>query len=202
MLRRWALVGWAAAALAAASALTLAAPGAGDDPEPGIRALIRFTARLSLGLFLVVFAASSWQKLAPSRPSRWAVQNRRHLGLAMALSQLVHAMAILMLANLDPARFRRGLGLGTVGGLTTYLLMMLMVVTSFDGPTRWLGRKRWRILHSAGMYMLALTFLDPYGVRTARGVGLAVLPTVLLLGVRALRLAARRGRAKVIARSS
>ena len=192
MLRRWALVGWTAAALAAASLVTLAAPGAGDAPEAGIRALIRVTARLSLGLFLVVFAASSWQKLRPSRLSRWAVQNRRHLGLAMALSQLVHAAAIVMLANLDPVRFRRGLGLGTVGGLTTYVLMMLMVVTSFDRPTRWLGRKRWRILHSAGMYMLALTFLDTYGGRTARGVGLAAIPTVLLLGVLGLRLTARR----------
>lgn len=202
MLRRWALVGWAAAALAAASALTLAAPGAGDAPEAGIRALIRFTARLSLGLFLVVFAASSWQKLAPSRLSRWAVQNRRHLGLALALSQLVHAAAIVMLANLDPVRFRRGLGLGTVGGLLTYVLMMLMVVTSFDGPTRWLGRKRWRILHRAGMYMLALTFLVTYGGRTARGVPLAAVPTALLLGVLALRLAARRRRVAAVARSS
>jgi len=56
----WALTGWIAVALLAASAAVLAGAGVGEE---GVRAWIRLTARTSLALFLVVFVARPLRQL-------------------------------------------------------------------------------------------------------------------------------------------
>ena len=44
-------------------------------------------------------------------------------------------------------------------GMIAYSLLLLMMITSFNGPTRALGPKRWRILHKTGLYWFGLLFL-------------------------------------------
>ena len=44
------------------------------------------------------------------------------------------------------------------GGLV-YVTIATMLITSFDSPAQLMGRKRWRILHKAGLYFIFVAFL-------------------------------------------
>jgi len=184
-LEGWAVLLWVAAALAAisAGALLLAGP-----PELDYRRLIRATARLSITLFLVIFTASPLMRLAPSAYSRWALRNRRYLGVSLALSQAVHAVAIALLM-VTLGGFRSDSWLATGGGMVGYLLLIAMTITSFDGPARALGRARWRVLHTAGICTLFVIFLVTYAGHLGHA-PIAAVPVALLLGALALRVIA------------
>jgi DMSO/TMAO reductase YedYZ heme-binding membrane subunit len=47
---------------------------------------------------------------------------------------------------------------GAIGG-TAYLLMYLMVITSFDAPRRFLSPAAWKRLHKLGLYYNGFLFL-------------------------------------------
>jgi DMSO/TMAO reductase YedYZ heme-binding membrane subunit len=47
---------------------------------------------------------------------------------------------------------------GIVGGLA-YLLIYLMLITSFDAPARAIGAKAWRRLHKTGLYVVGFVFV-------------------------------------------
>lgn len=188
----WILVGWAALALGVLAALVLARWGAGDA---GLRAGIRATARSSWALFLAVFVASPWHRLAPSSASKWLLRNRRYLGVSMALSQLVHALFIGALVALDRDRFVARLSASTaIGGLLGYVFLALMTATSFDRTAAWLGRRRWRILHTVGVYYLWIVFAFSFFGRALRSPAYWALVIPLVLAM-ALRVVAWRRRA-------
>jgi DMSO/TMAO reductase YedYZ heme-binding membrane subunit len=44
------------------------------------------------------------------------------------------------------------------GGGLAYLLLLLMTLTSFDRSARWLGPRRWKLLHRAGIHWLWAIF--------------------------------------------
>ena len=69
-----------------------------------------------------------------------------------------------------------------------------MAATSFDRTAAWLGRRRWKVLHTVGGYYLWFVFLFTYLGNTARAPWLFA-PVVLLLAVLAVRLYARLRRA-------
>src|SRR5919109_3608715 len=71
----------------------------------GVRMVIRFTARTSLLLFCLAFAAAALALLWPNAWTRWLRRNRRYLGLSFAASHAIHAVAIVAFAKMDPARF-------------------------------------------------------------------------------------------------
>src|SRR5262249_5786643 len=93
--------------------------------EAGLRATIRTTARTSLLLFALVASASAIQRLAPGLVGRWLLAHRRHLGLAFAGSQLLHAAFIFALARAFPVSFWARLSpVSLWGGLFGYLLTL------------------------------------------------------------------------------
>ena len=85
------LIGVSTACILAACLGTLAVLGGGQD---GLRAVVRLTARTSLLLFLLAFAASAAYRLRPGPGTRWLLANRRYVGLSFASSHLVHLLAI------------------------------------------------------------------------------------------------------------
>lgn len=174
--------------VAASLALTVWLP----DPVEAVRQIVRLTARSSLLLFLLAYTASALAIVAPSGFSRWQAGNRRWLGLSFALSHALHGIAVAALATLDPALFWTLTNPGNLaGGGLAYGFIALMAATSWDGAVRRLGRRRWGLLHTAGLHYIWLVFLVSYGKRVAETPGYAVF-LALLLGALALRVLARR----------
>jgi DMSO/TMAO reductase YedYZ heme-binding membrane subunit len=177
---------WATLLVSAAVGHALAAYGAGEDAT---RLVIRQTARISVLFFSAAFAASSLLRLWPAPWSRWMMRNRRWLGLSFALSHLVHLTAILILA-----RIASNLVVDTatlIGGGLAYVFIALLAATSFDGAVRRLGVRTWRGLHKSGMYYIWALFTFSYLPRALVSAPF-IAPTLMLVGVLGLRIAAHR----------
>lgn len=148
------VVAAAAVAVAALTAVVLAVHGVG---EAGVRAGLRWTARASFVLFVPTFAASALVALRPSPSSKWLLRNRRYLGLGLAVSHGVHTVFIALYAA------RHGYPIGSQAvALVGLALLAAMAATSTDRARRRLGRRAWRALHRAGMYLLAIIFATTY----------------------------------------
>ena len=129
--------------------------------EPSFRIAIRFTARSSCILFLLAFVASSLRHIAPGSVNNWLLQNRRYLGISMAISHAFHAIAIAGVAILTSENMVRDNHLASLG----YVFIILMTITSFKRPADILGKRNWRILHAVGMYYLWLSFIVAFAER-------------------------------------
>lgn len=183
----WKLTFSLSAALIGLTVLQLLVWG-GD--EPGIRVVVRSTARTSLVLFGLAFAASSLHVLSRGAATRWILANRRYLGVSYAASHALHALALLALARAS-AEFASSVDtLTLVGGGLAYAFTFAMAVTSNDASVAALGRRRWRLLHLVGGWYIWIIFAQSYLPRAlqdpAYGPGAA-----LVLAVAGLRLAVR-----------
>ena len=150
--------------------------------------MLRATARTSLLLFLGVFLASTVRSRWPNRATEWLFDNRRYLGVSFATSHTVHFAAILALTRMsaghpDPVVLLLG-GLG-------YLFILAMVATSFDATAALLGARRWKRLHTAGIFYVWTVFVLTYLGNAAKDPKAAA-SIFLLLGALAFRLAQRR----------
>jgi hypothetical protein len=161
--------------------------------ESGVRALVRFTVRVSFLVFVVVYAAAPLRRLFPSPATRWIARNRRYLGVSFGWAHGLHGLAIALLALLLGDAFEVNLATAVGGGLA-YLLIAGMVLTSFDRTARWLGPQRWALLHRTGLHWL--WFIFALNWTAAVGVSLIYLPfaalTWALAGLRFAALRARR----------
>jgi hypothetical protein len=187
----WSLVGWAALGLAAMVGTILAVEGTGEE---GLRAVIRATARTSVTLFALAFAASSLHRAWPTAASRWILRNRRYLGVSFATSHFAHLLAIFALCGWSPAGVlvEGGLVGVTLGGVG-YLFLAAMTITSFDRTAAWLGPRRWKRLHTVGAYYLWTIFFVSFTPRAFGSPPYAIF-ALGLLGVLVLRLRTRTAR--------
>ena len=157
-IQKWQIVKTSTTIIAVAFGIILLVNGIN---EASFRIAIRFTARSSCILFLLAFIVSSLRRLKPTLLSNWLINNRRYLGLSMAVSHGFHAIAISGVAILTTEKMVRdnhGANLG-------YLFIILMTTTSFKRPAAILGRRGWRILHTVGMYYLWLSFTVAFSER-------------------------------------
>jgi hypothetical protein len=183
------LIGSVTLLLLVMTALIFAWAGTG---EPGLRLLVRATARTSLALFATAFTASSLRRLWPTPTTGWLLRQRRYLGLSFAVSHALHALAIAGLGlvlgdafQIDPVTVIFG------GG--AYVMIALLAATSSDRSAAWLGRRRWRVLHLVGVYWIWIIFANSYTARAVMAIArgsesLAYVPVALfvwaMLGVR------------------
>lgn len=179
-----------AAAAIGATLVALHGYSMGSAPDERWLLAARYTARLSFPIFVLVFVVSSWNRLAPSRVSRFLVRRRRALGLAFAIAHTVHLAALLTYNAV--AGKRPGAVTLLVGG-GAYLVMFAMVATSNDAAVRRLGRN-WLRLHKLGVYWLWFVFTASYGGRTFGGQSEFAPLFGLALAALALRIAASRAR--------
>lgn len=185
----WTIVAVAGTIVAGILGADVAVLGLG---ETGIRFALRATARMALVLFLGAFVASALARTWPAPATRWLLANRRYVGVAFAVTHLVHGAAILAFATLFADEFRAQepvlvLVLGGIG----YVFVLALLATSFDRTAAWLGPRRWGRLHAVGVHYLWIVFFVTYAPQATRGpvYGLATLVLVAALG---LRLATRR----------
>ncbi|MBU3971812.1 MAG: hypothetical protein KKG54_13505 [Alphaproteobacteria bacterium] len=161
----WPLTGWMLFAL---GSMTAAVVTQTPDAVEAARLVVRLTARTSLVLFVLAFTASSLARLLPSSPTLWLLRNRRYLGVGFAGSHLIHALALVTLASLDPALFLAltNPAAYVTGGLA-YLLIILMTLTSFDRAAAVIGPKVWMCLHTVGAWYIWISFALNFGKRFA-----------------------------------
>jgi DMSO/TMAO reductase YedYZ heme-binding membrane subunit len=160
---------WIALAIAVGLAGGLAAVAIGhgaESAETNGRVLAaRYTARFAFLLFLPVYLASSWHRLARSAASRWTMLHRRALGLGFASAHGVHLAALL--AAVRASGEPMALSTAVVGG-GAYVMTFAMAATSNDASVRALGR-HWKTLHRIGIHWIWFVFMFSYGGRVAGG---------------------------------
>jgi methionine sulfoxide reductase heme-binding subunit len=164
------IVGWRVFWLLASletAVFAVALAGLGTD-EPGLRALVRLTVRVSFLVFIAVYAAAPLRELFRSPATRWLARNRRYLGVSFAWAHALHALAIALLVLLLGDAFKTSTAT-LVGGGLGYLLIAGMAASSFDRTARALGPRRWALLHRAGLHWLWFIFaLDWTGAAIAK----------------------------------
>ena len=118
----------------------------------------RLTARLTFLFFIAAYLARPlWQRFRwPS--ARWALANRRWLGLAAALSHSVHLGYVVAYRSVLPESDD---WVTLIFGGAGFVLFWLLGITSNDSSVRALGR-RWRWLHRGGIHYLWFIFLVTY----------------------------------------
>ena len=151
---------------------------------------LRATARISLGLFLAAFVASSVNRLWRTRASKWLLRNRRNLGVAFAVSHFIHFGFIAARALTQTSAFwETRVPSSLIPGATAYLFIVAMFITSFRRPTKWLGRTKWKILHKTGVYVIFAIFVGATAPNLEGNpiawVSLALLAAALLLRIAA-----------------
>lgn len=160
---------WIALAMGLGLAGGLAAVAIGrgwGTPELDGRVLAaRYTARFAFLLFLPVYLASTWHRLAPSAASRWALRRRRALGLGFASAHTVHLAALLAAVRASGEAMAPETAI--VGG-GAYAMTFAMAATSNDAAVRALGR-HWRTLHRIGIHWIWFVFAFSYTGRLAEG---------------------------------
>jgi methionine sulfoxide reductase heme-binding subunit len=190
MLKGW----WILGVSAIVSALMLGVIGAIDGwTEPAVRMAIRATARVSCLLFLMAFVAAPLHRLWATNLSQWLVQNRRFLGLSMVVSHGFHAVTLVALHVVTNGQHPQISPLAMLG----YVFLMAMAVTSFQTTAKAIGRRAWRILHTAGMHYFWLAFMMEFATRALSSwiyFGL----TVLVGSVMVIRLWPRSRRLKMV----
>ncbi|MFC6013176.1 hypothetical protein [Nocardia lasii] len=164
---------------------------AGWDTD-GYRMVIRATARTSLTLFLSAFLATALLRLRPSAPTRWLHRNRRHLGLAFAVSHGVHLAAIITLATTDPTIFwTLASAASIIIGGAGYLVIALLVATSFDRISTWLGARHWQQVTTVGAWFIWSLFVLINGIRIPRN-GWYLVPVAILVASLVVRVKTRK----------
>jgi methionine sulfoxide reductase heme-binding subunit len=186
MVKGW----WILGVTAIGSAVMLLIIGAIDGvTEPSIRMAIRATARVSCLLFLMAFVAAPLHRLWANNNSRWLIQNRRFLGLSMAVSHAFHGLTIGGLYIITEGRHPQISPLALLG----YVFLIAMAATSFPSTAKAIGSRAWRILHGAGMHYFWLAFLTEFAIH-AWSNWVYFLFTLLVVLVMAIRLWPQRGR--------
>jgi DMSO/TMAO reductase YedYZ heme-binding membrane subunit len=132
--------------------------------EGAVRRIVRATAQIGVALFCLTFSASSLRKFWRTPVSAWLLRNRRYLGLSFGSYHLLHLAALGLLAAAFPQPFLEELqAITLVGGGAAYAFLVAQMATSNDMSVRWLGQRRWTLLHTLGSWIIwgifALTFL-------------------------------------------
>lgn len=130
--------------------------------EPGIREAIRWTARISVVLFCIAFAASGIQRLFPGLFSFYLMMNRKYFGISFAIIHLTHLFFLVILQyNFHPV-FEKAKTISLIGGGMAYFFLVMMLLTSFDFFSKFLSKRQWKLLHTIGGYWIFYIFLRSY----------------------------------------
>lgn len=120
---------------------------------------VRHSVQFAYPFLLLVMVARPLQQMLRQPWTAALLRRRRIIGVAFAGAMTAHLILIAFRFWYTP-ELSYPTGNLIVGG-GAYALLYLMVITSFDGPKRALGPKRWKILHRTGLIYAALIFGVP-----------------------------------------
>lgn len=150
---KWNIVYAAVAVSAILTVVTLAMYGI---EKQGIVNWLDATGRAGMITFTAAFIASPLHQLFPSPFSRWLLKNRRFLGIAFGLQHLIfHLPAVIWFFSIAQVPINKIVIIAGLG----FVIVIPMLITSFNKPMKWMGASNWKILHRTGMYNLMLVFI-------------------------------------------
>jgi len=136
-----------------AAAAYLAITGVGDE-NTGFA--LRVSGRFAFIVLLVAFAARPLQQLLKAPWTAKLLRNRRQLGVTFAGIHTAHLGLIIIRIGQVP---EFGVSFeDNMSGMFTYAVIYAMLITSFDGPTRAIGKNSWKVLHKLGLFYLFVAF--------------------------------------------
>ena len=117
---------------------------------------IRPTAQLAFAIYLLVLVTRPLQQLLRLDWTAKLLRSRRFIGVAFAAVMTTHLGLIAYRFGSQPELEYPFFSL-LVGG-STYSVFYLMLITSFDGPRKALGPRKWKILHRTGLVLAGIIF--------------------------------------------
>lgn len=166
----------------AVSALAYSAYLAGvGTSEEHVLTLLRWSARASFLLLMLVFVARPLQQLLRKPWTAKLLRNRRLIGIAFAGLHTAHLGLIVYRERISEDFVFRATD--NLSGALVYSVILIMLVTSWDSTTKLLGRRNWKILHTVGLYILFVAFTDavrPYSLDDATPINWLLLAIAIL----------------------
>lgn len=144
------------AAILGATTWFMIAPEFADDAR--VSRALRVSAQLAFLTYALIFIARPMRQLMPNRLTQTILSKRPYLGVSLAAIMSVHLVLIAW-------RFafviheRPPLQTLLLGG-TAYVLIFLMLITTYAAPARALGPRNWRRLHKTGVYFIGAIYLN------------------------------------------
>jgi hypothetical protein len=137
-------------------AMVVAMAGKDLSGPDAVSSMIQLSVRCAVPLLYIAFAVSSVKALFPGVFSRWLVRNRKYLGLSFAAAMAWQAFFILWLVTVYTDYYVNEVYVlrDAIEGVTGYLFLIAMTVTSFGWGRRPLNPRQWRLLHVSGIYFL------------------------------------------------
>jgi sulfoxide reductase heme-binding subunit YedZ len=124
--------------------------------DEDLRIPIRYTAQIAFVLYLIVLVTRPLQQLLRLDWTAALLRKRRLVGVAFAAVMTTHLGLIAYRFGTQPELEYPLFNL--LFGGATYAVFYLMLITSFDGPKKALGPRKWKILHRTGLVLGALIF--------------------------------------------
>ena len=121
-----------------------------------VSSMIQLSVRCAVPLLFIAFAASSVHTVFPGRCSRWLFRNRRIIGLSFAAAMAWQGFFILWLVGIHTQYYIEDVYVlsDVVEGVVGYILLLTMVLTSFNFGRRRLSAGQWKLVHKLGIYWL------------------------------------------------
>ena len=148
--------------------------------ETGVRAVVAWSAKISFAYFWMAFVAGAVHRRLRHSFSFWWLMNRRFFGISFALNFIVHLFFLGQLQWSFHPVFNLAATTSLLAGGLAFFFTFLMLFTSFETTKDWLGRRRWKVLHTVGSYWIWTIFLSTYTKKVLH-VGVLFLPFVGLL---------------------
>lgn len=136
--------------------------------EDSLLLILRISARVAIGLFLLAFLASTFVKIKSTGFTKWALKNRRYIGVGFAIIHTIHLGFIFARHFIyEPTLLTTEIGSRIFAGIA-YLFIFFMTLTSFNSISKKMKRKTWSLLHSVGGYYIWFIFFMSYVKRLGR----------------------------------
>ena len=156
--------------------------------EGSTRQAIRWSARFSVVLFCIAFAANAFHQWGKNSFSWWVFMNRKFFGITFALNHLIHLFFIFLLQkNFHPV-FNEAAPFSLFAGGMAYLFIILMLLTSFSFFEKMISRQNWKRLHTVGGYWIWTVFMSLNFTRVLNGEWSYAVVVILLVVVMVMRI--------------
>ncbi|MEM8909723.1 MAG: hypothetical protein AAGD05_17880 [Bacteroidota bacterium] len=148
--------------------------------EAGVRLVIRWSARIDVFFFCIVFGADALHLWMRNSLSFWLRMNQYYWGLAFAILHLVHLVFLGLLQWSFHPVFERAASISLVAGVGAYVFLILLFLPPITGAKRMAQSLAWRRLYELGMHWIWLVFMSSYWKRVLN-VDLNYWPLAVLL---------------------
>jgi methionine sulfoxide reductase heme-binding subunit len=130
---------------------------------PAFIEALRYLTKVSYLIFMLAFVARPLHDLFHNRTTAWLVANRRYIGLSFAAWHLIHWPILgSIMWIVGPAKFWAFFGDFAIPAGSVLLVISLLALTSNNASQRFLGKRVWGAIHTAGIYVIWGWFFKVY----------------------------------------